>query len=152
MVTTRAAAAAKNEIDEEIENGVAPKHNKCSNKKHDIDIDPQRLPIRCKAEYANELRRWLVSNPNRNESLWMQLNRLEQDIEYAIHALKKNKTKLTREMEKDLDWCKEVGSNPKETSYCGKYDYLEMCVLHNYHHMMKVIDLELSVLGNLQEK
>lgn len=90
MVTTRAAAAAKNEIDE-IENGVAPKHNKCSNKKHDIDIDPQRLPIRCKAEYANELRRWLVSNPNRNESLWMQLNRLEQDIEYAIHALKKIK-------------------------------------------------------------
>ena len=151
MVTTRAAAAAKNEIDE-IENGVAPKHNKCSKKKHDIDIDPQRLPIRCKAEYANELRRWLVSNPNRNESLWMQLNRLEQDIEYAIHALKKNKTKLTREMEKDLDWCKEVGSNPNETSYCGKYDYLEMCVLHNYHHMMKVIDLELSVLGNLQEK
>ena len=64
------------------------------------------------------------------------LDAVEQDLKKALVLGDKiEHDAQNSEMEKDLEWCKEVGSNPKETMYCGKYDYLEMCVLHNYHHL-----------------
>ncbi len=51
-------------------------------------------------------------------------------------------------IEKDLEWCKVIALNPTETEYFGNHDYLEMCALGDYHHMMRVIVHELKVPTN----